>query len=70
MTDATNDRRKNLHPSPEEIVAARHAAGLTQREAAAIVQVSLRAWQHWEYGKRNMHPALWRLFLIESKRRR
>jgi len=50
------------NPPPEEIIAARKAAGLTQTEAASLVCGSLRAWQQWEAGDRRMHPGLWMLF--------
>ena len=50
------------NPPPEEIIAARKAAGLTQTEAASFVCGSLRAWQQWEAGDRRMHPGLWMLF--------
>lgn len=47
------------NPSPEEIRAAREAAGLTQREAAALVWATGSAWENWEQGLRRMHPAIW-----------
>ena len=50
------------NPSPEEIRAAREAAGLTQTDAAALIYCSLRGWQDWEAGERKMHPAFWELF--------
>ena len=53
-------------PAPDEIRAAREAAGLTQFAAAALVHANLRSWQKWEAGERAMHPAFWELFLIKS----
>lgn len=53
-------------PAPDEICAAREAAGLTQSAAAALVHANLRSWQKWEAGERAMHPAFWELFLIKS----
>jgi DNA-binding XRE family transcriptional regulator len=53
-----------------EVKAARQAAGLTQTEAAALVQAELRTWQHWEKGDRDMHPGLWELFQCKLKKRR
>lgn len=53
-------------PAPDEIRAAREAAGLTQSAAAALVHANLRSWQKWEAGERAMHPAFWELFLIKS----
>jgi DNA-binding transcriptional regulator YiaG len=55
----------NPSPSPSDVLAARHAAGLTQAEAAKLVHTSLRAWQQWEYGERRMHPAMWELFCLK-----
>lgn len=61
------------HPTPEEIRAARLAAGLTQMQAGALIGTSRRTWQNWEApvslpNHRNMHVAKWRLFnlLIEK----
>lgn len=58
------------NPRPDEIRAARERAGLTQTEAAALIQSTLRAWQGWEategeQGARRMHPGLWELFQIK-----
>ncbi len=41
------------------------AMGNTQMEAAAMVSVSLRAWQLWEAGDRKMPPAAWELYAIK-----
>lgn len=54
-------------PYPEEIIAAREAAGLTQTGAAALVHSKLRTWQQWEAGDREMHPGLWELFQIKTR---
>ncbi len=53
------------HPTPEQIKAAREAAGLTQTAAGALVHSSLRTWQQWEAGDRKMHPGLWELFCLK-----
>lgn len=61
-------RRKDApghNPRPVEIRAARHAAGLTQANAAKLVLSSLRAWEDWEAGRRRMHPAFWELFKLK-----
>ncbi|MHB1530508.1 MAG: hypothetical protein ACYCXT_14055 [Acidiferrobacteraceae bacterium] len=50
------------NPSPETILKARKAAGLTQKAAAEKCLSALRSWQDWEYGKRRMHPAIWQVF--------
>lgn len=52
------------NPKPDEIRAAREAAGLTQDEAAALIYCSGKSWQQWELGARRMHPAFWHLFSI------
>lgn len=62
MTDNTR------HPTPDEIRAARAAAGLTQPQAAALVHGTVRAWQEWEGDRRKMHPGLWELFRIKTAR--
>lgn len=53
-------------PTPEEIRAAREAAGLTQGEAAALVYTTLRNWQQWEGNERRCHPAFFELFMIKT----
>jgi len=60
---------KQLSPAPDEIRAARIAAGLSQSQAAALVgSPSYQRWHEWETGKRNLPPAKWELFLIKSKK--
>lgn len=71
MTNHPNrSRRANpaANPTPEEIRAARIAAGLTQREAAALIYATQSAWEDWEQGRRRMHPGLFELFLIKVDR--
>lgn len=53
------------NPTPEEVRAAREAAGLSQTAAAALIFCTLNGWQQWEYGTRRMHPAFWELFRIK-----
>ena len=55
-------------PTPLEVVAARDAAGLTQKAAAAVVYTKMNAWQRWEAGDREMHPAFFELFKIKTAR--
>ena len=43
---------------------ARKASGLTQTEAAMVIGGTLRAWQEWEGGRRNMPSAKYNLFLL------
>jgi DNA-binding transcriptional regulator YiaG len=52
-------------PSPTEIREARHRAGLTQSQAAALVGVQPRAWRYWEGGGRKMGAGVWELFQIK-----
>jgi len=74
MANPSNlDPPPSAAPSPAEIKAARHAAGLTQTQAGALVHVPCRTWQKWEADAgtadhRKMHPAFWELFLIKSER--
>ena len=54
------------NPTPEQVKAAREAAGLTQTAAGERIHASLRGWQDWESGARRMHPAFFHLFCILS----
>lgn len=54
------------NPSPGDIRVAREAAGLTQGQAAALIYRTVRNWQQWEGGERQMDPALWELFCLKS----
>jgi DNA-binding XRE family transcriptional regulator len=53
-------------PTPELLKKTRKLLGYTQREAAELVHVSLRAWQLWEAGDRKMPPGIWELCVIKS----
>jgi len=55
-----------INPIPEEIRAARVAAGLTQAQAARLLHTTRRVWQQWEAGDRKMHPAFFELFAKKS----
>lgn len=69
MANHPNRSKANPHaaanPTPEAIVEARRAAGLTQTQAAALIYCSLRGWQDWESGERRMHPAMWELWQLK-----
>lgn len=54
------------NPTPDEVRAAREAAGLSQTAAAELIHCTLRGWQEWEAGNRRMHPAFWELFLLKK----
>lgn len=58
-------------PTPDDIRAARARAGLTAKQAAALVFVAPRTWQRWEQpvGTRNhrcMDTAKWVLFQLRT----
>ena len=53
-------------PTPEKIREVRKAAGLTQTQAAELVHASLRAWQMWEAGDREIGLASWELFILKT----
>lgn len=55
------------NPKPEEILAARNAAGLTQTQAADLVHSTCRRWQEWEAGDYRMHPGLFELFQLKTR---
>ncbi len=50
------------NPTPAQIKQARLDAGLTQQAAADLVGLSIKSWQAYEGGWRNIRPATWRLF--------
>jgi putative transcriptional regulator len=54
------------NPRPDEIRAARAAAGLGQSEAAELIYASRDGWAKWEAGERRMHPGLWALFRLRT----
>ena len=56
-----------LNPTPEQVRAARTAAGLSTAAASALVHRTQRNWQQWEAGTRSMDAALWELFTIKSR---
>lgn len=63
----TNPKNTMPHtkPSTKTVLEARQAAGLTQTEAAAVVYRTLRNWQQWEAGDRQMDAALFELFCLK-----
>lgn len=54
------------NPSPEQVRAAREAAGLTQTTAAELIFGARRTWADWEGGARKMPPAAWVMFLLRA----
>ena len=53
-------------PSAKQLTITRLALGYTQKEAAELLHVSLRAWQLWESGDRKMPVNAWELCLIKA----
>lgn len=54
------------NPTPEQIKAARQAAGHTQTEAAELIYKKVLAWQRYESGDRAMDQALFELYQIKT----
>jgi hypothetical protein len=57
----------SVWPKPEEVKQAREGAGLTPKQAAALVHTSANAWEKWEAAAtsdaaKRMHPSTWELF--------
>lgn len=50
--------------NPKLIKEVRRLSGLTQTQAAMMIGGTLRSWQEWEGGRRNMPPAKYNLFLL------
>ncbi len=50
-------------PTPTEIKQARIAAGLKLREAAELIGIGIKAWQHYESGRSIPPTRRWALFL-------
>lgn len=57
-------------PTPDQVRAAREAAGLTQREAGELIWVTADAWRQWESGIRRMMPVAWWAFNKRAAARR
>lgn len=55
-----------IHPTPEQIKAARLQKGHSYDEAAAIVHHTARSWQYWEKGGRRMNQALFDFYLASD----
>jgi DNA-binding transcriptional regulator YiaG len=54
-------------PTGAEIKRRRLAAGLSRRDAAALIGVAYRTWQDWEIGTTQMRAAWWELFKMKIK---
>lgn len=55
------------NPSPADIKRKRLSAGLSRKDAAALIGVAYRTWQDWELGTAKMRSALWELFKLKAK---
>ena len=53
-------------PTPEVVLQARTAAGLTQEAAAQLLGSHNRQWRCYEAGDRAMSAPLWELFLLKT----
>lgn len=53
--------------TPEQIKSARKHFGLTQKQAANLINVELRSWQRYESNEREMSASLFELFNIKAK---
>lgn len=55
--------------TPAKIKQARREAGLTQQAASDLVGVSIKSWQAYEGGWRQIQEPTWRLFLLLTARK-
>lgn len=54
-------------PTPDQIRAAREAAGHTAEQAVALLWRDRRmTWVDWEAGRREMPAGLWELYLLKT----
>ena len=53
-------------PTPQAVLAARKAAGLTQEGAGQLLGSNNRQWRLYEAGDRAMSVSLWELFLLKT----
>lgn len=74
MTNHPNRSKRNpsaaANPKPDQILAARTAAGMTQKEAAELIHCHVNTWAQWENNERRMHPAFLELFQLKEAARR
>lgn len=67
MTDKTNHPRRTKPdlpgtPMPEQILAARRAAGVSNFKAAELIMHTVAQFDAFETGERRMHPIIWWAF--------
>ena len=66
-----SDYAPGLVPTPEQVRAAREAAGLTQEQATELLYITTRAWQNYEspegsVNHRPMPADRFELFLLKT----
>jgi transcriptional regulator with XRE-family HTH domain len=50
-------RRAAIQTPDRDLAELRRSLGLTQREAALLLEVALNTWARWERGELGLHPA-------------
>jgi DNA (cytosine-5)-methyltransferase 1 len=55
------------NPTAAEIKQRRLKAGLSRKEAAALLGVAYRTYQDWELSNAKMRSAFWELFKLRTK---
>lgn len=55
-----------MQPTPEDVLRARKAVGMTQTEAGAVLGSQNGVWRKYELGTRQMSSPLWELFLLKT----
>ena len=53
-------------PTPEDVLQARKAAGLTQEAAGQVLGRHNREWRKWESGTAGMADSTFELFLLKT----
>lgn len=61
-------KRAGDPPAAGDLRKQRTRIGLTLQEAADLVGVTLKAWQHYESGRSRIPVPTWRLFQIIARR--
>ena len=53
-------------PTPFEVKQARNNAGLSQIAAAELIYCGCSAWEKYERGDAQIHPAAWEIFKLKT----
>jgi len=59
-------RAQPLSPTPDEVRATREAVGLSQTDAAALIDQTRASWARYEDGTRALNPILWQVWRIRA----